>query len=480
MKTLTTLTSVFLLGAALAQDYVPFHSPSKFQEVGGSNEEFFFPEETIVNGGVIEVKQYQKKSDSIFDLDINNPCPSWGGMAEWSFAGWLGRNLNYNQTAKTLAIDSIISFDFNLSLGDSSLFYMDGMHEYYIRYTSKTEEQVLNFTDSVRNYAIETYNLQGSLVANQYSTQAIRIAKSLGAINFIDLSDFPTTQKEYQIIGQANTNLGHLGNYGLTYDEAFPWDVGDTIQCYGTNVLANGGENSYVTYFITNRTETSDSVFISLSKKIYHTASIGGQSTSDTTDLSYNITYDDVYAYERNKLIGNQAHQYAGFGEFYNHTSETYEKYDNSKTGYCDSCNCFTQYDAYLQNFNHFVYQKNFGLTMQEVEVFGEGLKAQAYLVYARVGNNVYGNYHAANVNEAALIEVKLAPNPVTDFIHLSSNERIASVNIYNTTGALLQSKAINSQQSKLDVQRFNQGVYLIQITFDNGQQTTQRFVKQN
>lgn len=478
MKTLTTLASLFFLGAALAQNYVPFHSPSKFQELGGSNEEFFFPEENTVNGSVIEIKQYQKKSDSTFDLDINNPCPAWGGMAEWSFAGWLGRSLNYDQSAKTLAIDSLINFDFNLSIGDSSLFYSDGMHEYYIRYVSKTEEQVLNFTDSVRNYAIETYNSQGSFITNLFSTSPIQIAKELGAIQFIDLSDFPNTQKEYEIIGQANNNLGHLGNYGLTYDDAFPWDIGDTIQCYGTNVLANGGENSYVSYFITNRTETSDSVFISLSKEIYHEEHIGGQVFTDTTSLSYNIVYDDIYAYEKNKLIGVKPDQYIGYGEYHTNQISSYEKYDVSTGGYCDSCNCFAPYDAYLQNFNSFVYKENFGLTMREFEVFGEGVKATANLVYARVGNNLYGSYVAASTNENKFIDFEVYPNPAQSEIKINAPSLIQEVEIHSLDGRLSYSSVQNKTQTQIDISSLDKGVYILSVTFENGQTTSKHIVK--
>ncbi|SFT83978.1 Por secretion system C-terminal sorting domain-containing protein [Lishizhenia tianjinensis] len=482
MKTLTTLTSVFLLGTALAQDYVPFHSPTKYKAVGGTEEKFFFAEETNIYNSTLEIKQYQEASDVLQAPDPNDmECGSYGDV-NLATNNWLGRNIHYNQLLLELVMDNHLSFNFDLSLGDSAVFNTTNNTDYYLKYISKTQENILNFSDSVKAYAIVAYDAQGNAVTTSFSATPIRIAKHLGAVNFIDIQSFPNAAVEFEIVGQVNTTEGHLGSYAPTYDEVYPWEVGDTLQYKGTSSVASSQSSYYAvnTVTVTNRVETTDSVFISIYNDLY---------TYNSAGIVYNITYPPVIAFKKGEALTTYPSNYyeymenyhVGEVEFENLIGNGMEMSDFIYGDYCDSCACFTAFELVNILFENYKYMAPFGQVHREKTNYDGALdvSAEAELIFARVGNNTFGNYHAANVNEATLIEVKLAPNPVTDFIHLSSNERMASVNIYNTTGALLQSKAINSQQSKLDVQRFNQGVYLIQITFDNGQQTTQRFVKQ-
>ena len=482
MKTLTTVTSLFLLGAALAQDYVPFHSPTKFKAVGGTEEKFFFAEEMNSNNSTLEIKQYQVASDVLQAPNPNDMgCGSYGDI-NLATSNWLGRNIDYNQLLHELEMDNNISFNFDLNLGDSAVFTTTNNTDYYLKYISKTQENILNFWDSVKAYAIVAYDAQGNAVTTSFSATPIKIAKHLGAVRFIDLQGFPTNALEYEIVGQVNNNEGHLGSYAPTYDEVYPWEVGDTLQYSGYSSIqsSQSAYHAINTVTVTNRVETTDSVFISIYNDLY-TYNPGG--------FVYNITYPPVIKFKKGEALTTYPSNYfeymkkydVGEVQFETLTGNGMEMSDFIYGDYCDSCDCFPAFELYQVLFENYTYMAPYGQVHREKTTYDGtmGVSAEVKLIFARVGNNTYGTYVAANVSEAQLIAVKLAPNPVTDLLELSSNERIASINIYSTTGALIQTKEINNQQSNLDVHDFNPGVYLIRITFDNGQHTTQRFVKQ-
>ncbi|MBL7885147.1 MAG: T9SS type A sorting domain-containing protein [Flavobacterium sp.] len=56
-------------------------------------------------------------------------------------------------------------------------------------------------------------------------------------------------------------------------------------------------------------------------------------------------------------------------------------------------------------------------------------------------------------------------PNPIDDKLHLSNNQTIDSVKVYNLIGQELFSKAINAKDAILDMSNFSSGTYLIKIT---------------
>ncbi|MBN8640370.1 MAG: T9SS type A sorting domain-containing protein [Flavobacteriales bacterium] len=74
--------------------------------------------------------------------------------------------------------------------------------------------------------------------------------------------------------------------------------------------------------------------------------------------------------------------------------------------------------------------------------------------------------------------EVTIAPNPVIDFLNLSSANDIMSIEIYNMLGQQVLIKEINKTEVKIDVSQLKQGTYLIKVLSDN-QQKTLKIVKE-
>lgn len=189
--------------------------------------------------------------------------------------------------------------------------------------------------------------------------------------------------------------------------------------------------------------------------------------------------YDNVLKYKKNELIGNQPDQYIGYGTLYQNFPNELRVIDVTTSGYCDSCNCFANFDANLQGLNTHFYTRNFGLTYRSYEVFGGSAAVQAHLIFARVGNNLFGNYVNVGIDDVEIIEVKIAPNPTNEVLEINTSERMQNLEIFSTTGAKCLEKSTQNQTESINVNALEPGIYLVVISFENGQQSTQRIVKQ-
>ncbi len=74
---------------------------------------------------------------------------------------------------------------------------------------------------------------------------------------------------------------------------------------------------------------------------------------------------------------------------------------------------------------------------------------------------------------------ISLYPNPVRGTLHITSDETITRVEIYTCTGMLIETIDTRSSSNTIDVNDLQQGLYLLQATFGNGQKTLGKFVKQ-
>lgn len=70
--------------------------------------------------------------------------------------------------------------------------------------------------------------------------------------------------------------------------------------------------------------------------------------------------------------------------------------------------------------------------------------------------------------------DVTIYPNPTSDLIHFSSTD-LKQVAIYNTAGTLIYSQ---EKSNPISMNRFEQGIYLVQMTTNNGQISTKRVQK--
>ncbi|MBO3098869.1 T9SS type A sorting domain-containing protein [Gelidibacter pelagius] len=82
--------------------------------------------------------------------------------------------------------------------------------------------------------------------------------------------------------------------------------------------------------------------------------------------------------------------------------------------------------------------------------------------------------------DEAALSDFTMTPNPGRSKFELRLPIGVSNVKlqVYDVLGKNILSKSVNTLSTTVDVSKWNNGVYLVRVTSDNGSQT-KRFVKQ-
>lgn len=66
----------------------------------------------------------------------------------------------------------------------------------------------------------------------------------------------------------------------------------------------------------------------------------------------------------------------------------------------------------------------------------------------------------------------KFYPNPVKDVLNISYTQNISKVAVYNILGQEVTTKAINGNQSQIDMSALSKGTYLVKVTADGGTKT--------
>ena len=62
----------------------------------------------------------------------------------------------------------------------------------------------------------------------------------------------------------------------------------------------------------------------------------------------------------------------------------------------------------------------------------------------------------------------KSYPNPVKNILNLSYNKNISNVAVYNLLGQEVIAKAMNANQSQIDMSHLSNGTYLVKVNADN------------
>ena len=75
-------------------------------------------------------------------------------------------------------------------------------------------------------------------------------------------------------------------------------------------------------------------------------------------------------------------------------------------------------------------------------------------------------------IDEVAISQIKLYPNPVTDLLTVSSTNAMSEVMVYDMLGRILATKNVNDIETRIDMSRYPTGTYLVQVSADNAVKT--------
>lgn len=83
------------------------------------------------------------------------------------------------------------------------------------------------------------------------------------------------------------------------------------------------------------------------------------------------------------------------------------------------------------------------------------------------------------DVDQQFMQSIKVYPNPTTNVLLIEIDEVISSYEIFNQNGQRIKQVDVTSSGKSIDVSDFPSGIYILQITTENGQTKATKFIKQ-
>ena len=84
-----------------------------------------------------------------------------------------------------------------------------------------------------------------------------------------------------------------------------------------------------------------------------------------------------------------------------------------------------------------------------------------------------------SGIDESAVSEIALFPNPVTDILNITSSETISEIEIVNVMGQVVKRIEVNSDNAVCDVEDLKAGVYVVRIHTEGTVVSQRKFVKE-
>jgi hypothetical protein len=465
-----------------SQNYSPFNGnvPKRFYSISNSVDSlnYFFADSLETLGSATNFYQYHPYQVPEFPIDPA-PCFGWGGggftITDTTF---LGNNVLYENSNQILILindelDSL-KFDFSLNIGDSALFYQNASDLYYIRFDSIQLQTIYTVPDSVKLFTILHFDSIGNNIPSGLNHSQILLGKDLGLLRFINCYNFPVIEEAYQLAGQQNPLVG---NYQPTYDDIYPFHIGDSLQFTGADNY-NGFyyyNCSYLlTYSIVDRVETATSVTLTFDSwfqwiykyppppwdpPCYGEAPYGSTLTylKNVDFISKPINYINNDGWPTYLWGMADPSWYLDVN-----CNNTYglERVESSEF-FCDSCNCMVGADGYGQSFATWNYTPGLGKTYFGNWFYQPDMHTQnLYLSYSNINGIECGNYEWIGIENEIQIDLQLLPNPAIDKVF--TNLEFDEVKIYNLQGEVQLNT--NLASNEINISSLEAGIYFIQF----------------
>ena len=88
-----------------------------------------------------------------------------------------------------------------------------------------------------------------------------------------------------------------------------------------------------------------------------------------------------------------------------------------------------------------------------------------------------YFEHILVGVADLPSFDIKIYPNPVSDFIKIECEENIERIEILNSAGNHVV--PVNDQKKQISLKDLTPGVYIVKVTSDEGYFTTRKIYKQ-
>lgn len=92
--------------------------------------------------------------------------------------------------------------------------------------------------------------------------------------------------------------------------------------------------------------------------------------------------------------------------------------------------------------------------------------------------NFKFTNDNTLDIKEGKFNQISFYPNPVKNNLIITSEGRTSSIKLYDLTGKLLIEKYETKFSNVIDMTSFEKGVYLVSVSFENGNNLTKKIIK--
>jgi hypothetical protein len=351
--------------------------------------------------------------------------------------------------------------------------------------TAHNNMNFLGITDSVKTISFQMFDYLMNPISSPLNNMTIQISKHHGLIKTLNFNLFPHYSSDFYvfdpfysfglvelpIIGITNPDLG---KQNLTYLRAFDFDIGDELHVKMYSYNSNGGMSSKQfrrqIIIFTNRTTFPDSIQYSSFVKEEHIIILNPG--SDTT-ITYNeftqyftVKPDSAFDLLPSELIVSdysiedqvtynlvQLRKYTNLNEFLMLFSG-----DLYCHGHYDGCD---NSDAYIEGLGGPYYNCSMLFYAYTRE-----------LVYYKKGIETWGNPHSfTNVtNFAPNGQLKITPNPASDFLIISSENSIfpLTFHLFDLFGRIVFTSSVEFSGQQIPVSHLPGGLYIYQFLYND------------
>lgn len=421
---------------------------------------------------------------------------------------WLGQKVvinnsgieyYFNQAGDTITLNTQLTAGANFTL------YRFANGDYIQATLLQTAQQTfLTLTDSVKTYALQTYNSTSNPVSHIFNGKEILLSKSFGFVKTYSFKDFPNDTTQLIIAGMDNPAVGVQN---LKYTDVFDFDVGDEYHYHYffpsslpeyyvgwriRNVIDKtfSANNDTVTYLLTECLKVEHHNFANINTSFsYDTVQYkyltgnGSSVVSPINNFTYQLFDTTTVTQMWNPTSGYCTFNYAG--DYNNRTTKTVQTYFYFDT----TQNCYNTMIG-TGVFPILVYAKALGQVFYSDNTCAGGIWGNGCydsLVYFKKGLETWGTSLGTcttllSINAAQNKgSITVSPNPAEDVIEINSHDTFINdhFTIADALGKVVMSDLLtHGSIHKINISSLVQGVYVINIK-SGSKNSFVKFIKQ-
>ncbi len=368
-----------------------------------------------------------------------------------------------------------LHFNLDLSLADSSLFYSNGIDDYYIFHENTVNQLFLGEVENFHVFSIQKFE-NGIVQNSAFDNEEFLFSSKYGFVRFFDVELFPENLRFFSIVGHNENNDGFRIK---SMSEHLAWQPGDILvhrEEEGSYPFGPSGFNSTNVYMIEETLINGDEIkFVGqVTSTLEQYEGFGSDSIifssvsmyEDTLDLSFSPlqypinNFHSALDYYSQTMWSSKFNDVQRIKYHFNETDKWFCFSDTNCLYSPDFTNCFKAYEIV----------EGLGIVFERSSGFNCSRKE---LIAYKQGSEIYNDpYQYTTIIEQVSNQITIYPNPAKDEIRFNIETDIFE--IYDLKGRL----TLSGSGRTADLIEFANGIYVLKA-FKDDVLYSQKIVKQ-